>query len=134
VPRYLAGNSEASCFRTKSELDYLLRWPNLPAAKVADDVKEKFDVEVTRQHVHRYDPACAQPPAPRWCELFTATRAAFLADLAEIGVAHRNVRLRMLDRLACRAEVNKFSTLTANLLDQAARECGGFYDRKPRSR
>jgi len=102
--------------------------------KVANMVLETFDVEVSRQQVHRYDPSCAEPPAPRWCELFAATRAAFLADRAEIGVTHRNVRLRMLGRLAQRAEENSFSTLTANLLDQAARECGGFYDRKPRGR
>jgi hypothetical protein len=97
---------------------------------VVEAVKAKFDVEVTRQHVHLYDPDCAQRPASRWCELHAATRRAFLRDRAEIGVAQRNVRLRMLDRLAHRAEERNYMGLTAAFLEQAARECGGMYDRQ----
>ncbi|HVT51305.1 MAG TPA: DUF2280 domain-containing protein [Dongiaceae bacterium] len=73
---------------------------------VAAAVKSTFGVEVTRQHVHLCDPAYAQPPASRWCELHAATRPAFLAD----------------------------PDVAAALLEQAAKECGGIYDRARRSR
>jgi len=104
-----------ACFDTPSE--------------VAEAVKATFDVVVTRQHVHTYGPACSEPPAMRWRALHAATRQAFLDDAAEIGVANRNVRLRMLDRMAHRAEARHYLDLAAALLEQAAKECGGMYKR-----
>ena len=101
-------------------------------SKVAEAVKSTFDVDVTRQQVHRYDPACAQPPVPRWRELHAATRRAHLAQLAEIGIAHRTARLKVLDRMAHDAEARDDFRLTASILEQAAKECGGVYDRKRR--
>lgn len=105
-----------ACFDTPSE--------------VAAAVGVTFGVALTRQQVHRYDPACVQPPAARWCALHAATRRAYLAELAEIGIAHRTARLRVLDRMARAAEAQNELRLTASLLRQAARECGGMYDRK----
>jgi hypothetical protein len=97
-------------------------------SQVADAVKANFDVEISRQHVYAYDPASSPSMAPRWTELYTATREAFLRDVAEIGVAQKNVRLRWLNRLAQRAEANHKPTLCAILLEQAAKECGGAYE------
>jgi len=101
-------------------------------SQVAEDVKTTFGVEITRHHVHLYDPACAQPPAPRWCELHAVTRRAYLADLAEIGIAHRNVRLRRFDRMARDAATSNRFDRAAALLAQAAKECGGMYERRRR--
>ena len=101
--------------------------------EVSEDVKATFGVTVTRQQVHRYDPACVQPPALRWQELHAAARRAFLAEEAAIGVAHRFVRLRRLDRMARSAEAHN-PALAARLLEQAAKECGGLYRRQRRSR
>ena len=98
---------------------------------VAEAVKSTFGVAVTRQHVHLYDPACAQPPAPRWRALHAATRRAFLAEIAEIGVSHKAVRLRLLERMAHDAIANHYPDTAAALLEQAAKECGGIYVRKP---
>ena len=100
-------------------------------SEVAEAVKSTFGVELKRQHVYAYDPRCTQPPAPRWCELHAATRAAFLKDAAAIGVVHKTVRLRMLDRMARRAEATNYFDLSASLLEQAAKECGGVFDGKP---
>ena len=101
--------------------------------QVAEAVKAEFDIEVSRQHVHTYDPGGSQPPASRWCELHAVTRQKFLHDVAEIGVAHKVVRLKILDRFARRAEANNLGTLAATFLEQAAKECGGAYEtRKPR--
>jgi hypothetical protein len=100
-------------------------------SQVAEAVKANFGVALSRQHVYVYDPRCTQPPAPRWCELHAATRAAFLKDAAAIGVAHKTVRLLMLDRMARHAETRNYFDLTASLLEQAAKECGGVFDGKP---
>jgi len=101
--------------------------------QVAEAVKAAFDVEVSRQQVHAYDPACSQPPAPRWRELHAATRQAFLSDIAEIGIAQKAVRLRMLERYALGAETQKYFTRAAAFLEQAAKECGGFYEARKAS-
>jgi hypothetical protein len=102
-------------------------------SEVAEAVGVRFAVAVTRQQVHRYDPTCTDPPAPRWRALHAATRAAFLAELAEIGIAHRTARLRVLDRLAHEAEARNNLALAARLLEQGAKECGGLFRRGRRS-
>jgi hypothetical protein len=99
-------------------------------SRVAEAVKSTFGVELTRRHVYAYDPRCTQPPAPRWRELHAATRAAFLREVGEIGVAHKTVRLRMLDRMARHAERRHYMGLACTILDQAAKESRGLFDDK----
>jgi hypothetical protein len=99
-------------------------------SQVVEAVKVTFGLEISRQLVHTYDPACSQPPAQRWIDLHTATRKAFLADIAEIGIAHKSVRLRMLDRFARNAEARNFPFHAAEFMEQAARECGGMYEKR----
>ena len=99
-------------------------------SEVVEAVKANFGVEISRQHVYTYDPRCS--PAPRWRDLHAATRAAFLQEQSEIGIVHKLVRLRMLDRMSHRAEARGNLALAAAFLEQAAKECGGVYDsRKP---
>jgi hypothetical protein len=97
-------------------------------SRVAEGVKVMFGVEVSRQLVHTYNPAGSQPPAQRWIDLHAATRAAFLADVAKIGISHKAVRLRMLERYAQRAEAQNYTMRAAMFLEQAAKECGGIYE------
>jgi len=96
---------------------------------VAEAVRVNFGIEVSRQQVHEYDPACARPPAQRWKDLHAVTREKFLHEVAEIGVSHRAVRLRMLDRLAHRCERNSVALAIA-CLERAAKECGGIYEKR----
>jgi hypothetical protein len=98
-------------------------------SQVAEAVNVNFGVAVSRQQVYRYDPRNVEPPAQRWRELHAATRQALLRDLAEIGVAHRAVRLRRLDRLAHRCEPNNVA-LALDCLEMAAKECGGIYENR----
>ncbi len=98
-------------------------------SQVAEAVRVNFDILVSRQQVHEYDPACARPPAQRWRELHAATRAALLRETAEIGIAHRAVRLLRLDRLASRCERNSVRT-ALKCLEMAAKECGGMYENR----
>lgn len=99
---------------------------------VVSAVKDEFAVAVTRQAVEAYDPNKVQ--GQRLSEelkaLFAATRERFLADQAAIGVSHRMVRLRRLDRMVNKAEAQGNMSLAANLLEQAARECGDAFTNK----
>ena len=98
---------------------------------VAEAVRAIYGIEVTRQQVHEYDPACVRRPAQRWCDLHAASRAQFLQDAAAIGVANKLVRLRRLDRLANRCERNS-GALALVCLREAAKECGGMYENRRR--
>jgi hypothetical protein len=98
-------------------------------SEVAKAVKANFAVELTRQHVHNYDPACSNPPALRWRELHAATRQAFLQCTAEIGIAHKAYRLHLLDRMVHSVLAGNYYERAAAFLEQAAKECGGLYDR-----
>ncbi len=103
-------------------------------SQVAAAVRETFGIEISRQLVYKYDPAGCKPPAQRWIDLHAATRARFLADVDDIGIAQKVVRLRMLDRFAQDAEDNHACHKVAAYLEQAAKECGGFYERRRRRR
>ena len=100
--------------------------------QIAAAMKENFGIEITRRQVFSYDPAGSRPPAQRWIDLHAATRAKFLQAMAEIGITQKLVRLRMLDRYANRADEYNQMERAAAFLDQAAKECGGFYERYQR--
>jgi hypothetical protein len=100
---------------------------------VAEAVRVNFGVEITRQQVHAYDPACRKPPAQRWRDLHAATRQAYLKEMSGIGVAQKAFRLRMLDRMARASEERNRLVLAAGFLEQAAKECGGIYERSKRA-
>lgn len=103
-------------------------------SQVAASVKVNFGIEITRYQVHEYNPQSSRPPALRWCELHAVTREKFLNDVAAIGIAQKVVRLRFLDHFAQRAMDNNFPHQAAAFMEQAAKECGGFYERpKPKN-
>jgi type II secretory pathway pseudopilin PulG len=102
-------------------------------SQVAKDVLTMFGVEVSRQQVYAYNPDGTETPAQRWVDLFDATREVFLADVSHIGVTHKAVRLRMLERMIHKAIEHNYTLVAAKLLAQVARECGGMYER-PASR
>ena len=100
--------------------------------RVAASVQAQFGIAIDRRQVFAYDPAGSRPPAQRWIDLHAATRAKYLRATAEIGVAQKVVRLRMLDRFANRADEANQMERAAGFLVQAAKECGGFYERYAR--
>jgi hypothetical protein len=101
-------------------------------SRIAAAVRNNFGIDIDRRQIFAYNPAGSRPPAQRWIDLHAATRAQFLRDVAEIGVAQQVIRLRMLDRFAQMAEDSNRPDQAAKFLEQAARECGGFYERRPR--
>lgn len=98
-------------------------------AKVIELVKENFNVTVTRQQVSAYDPAnaMAKSLSKKWVDLFNATRDRFKNEISDIPIANRAYRLRVLDRMAASAEKMKNLGMTAQLLEQAAKEVGDVY-------
>jgi hypothetical protein len=98
--------------------------------EVAAAVKAQFGIEITRYQVNEYNPLSSRPPASRWCELHAVTREKFLDDIASIGIAQKAYRLKMLDQFAQRALANGSSFHAAEFMVLAAKECGGFYERR----
>jgi hypothetical protein len=99
----------------------------LTPSEAAAAVSEVFGLEITRQQAWKYSPENNPELAPKWRAMFEATRAAFVAETAQIGIAHRSYRLRRLERYLHRAEETKHYALAAQLLKQAAEEMGEAY-------
>ncbi|HZX51495.1 MAG TPA: DUF2280 domain-containing protein [Pseudomonas sp.] len=98
-------------------------------SQVVQAVKQEFDIDVTRQLVESHDPTkrASRTLAARWQTLFHDTRKRFREDTADIPIANRAFRLRALGRMAEKAENMRNMALTAQLLEQAAKECGDVY-------
>jgi hypothetical protein len=96
---------------------------------VAAAVKQEFGLIVTPQAVEAYDPnkRAGAKLSAKWKALFAATREEFLEGQAKIGISHRVVRLRALERMAARAESMGNLALAKDLLEQAAKEVGDAY-------
>lgn len=96
---------------------------------VRENLKKDYGVEVSLQAIETYDPnkKAGAKLAKKWKVLFEATREAFINDTSEIGISHRAVRLRALQRMASAAEGMKNYVLASSLLEQAAKEMGGSY-------
>lgn len=98
-------------------------------SQVAEAVLKEFNIVVTRQQCESHDPtkAAGKTLAPRWAELFHSARKRFREETEEIPIANRAYRLRALGRMAEKAEGMRNMALTAQLLEQAAKECGDVY-------
>lgn len=98
-------------------------------SQVVEAVKNDFGVSVTRQQVESHDPtkAAGRGLAAKWVTLFHDTRKRFREETADIPIANRAFRLRMLDRMAVRAEGMKNMALASQLLEQAAKEVGDVF-------
>ena len=97
--------------------------------RVAEQVKQEFDLVVTLQQVSSYDPtrAIAKNLGQKWIDLFNATRERFQNEIANIPIANKSYRLRVLDRMAAATEKQKNFGMTAQLMEQAAKEVGDAY-------
>lgn len=98
-------------------------------SQVSDSVKEEFGLIVPRQQIAVYDPtkSTGRNLAKKWKDLFNATREQWRAQSVEVPIANRVFRLRVLDRLAAKAERMKNMGMVSQLLEQAAKEVGDVY-------
>ena len=100
-----------------------------PPGVIVAALKKDFGVSITIQAVEVYDPnkRAGRNLSKRWRAIFEETRKTFLEDTAAIGISHRAVRLRALQRMADKAEGQGNMVLASSLLEQAAKEVGGSY-------
>lgn len=103
-----------------------------PPSAVVKAVKEQFGFDITPQAVEAYDPTkrAGQALSKKWTDLFHSTRKSFIEGTAEIGIAHKTVRLRTLERLVRQTEKSGNVGMTAQLLEQAAKESGDAYSNR----
>ncbi|NEK15697.1 DUF2280 domain-containing protein [Rhizobium leguminosarum] len=96
---------------------------------VAAALKRSYGIEAARQAIESYDPTktAGARLAPKWRAIFEATRETFVKDVSKIGISHKAVRLRRLQRMADRAEEQGNTAVVMQILEQAAKEEGGFY-------
>ena len=91
---------------------------------IVKSLKEDFGIEVTRKGLERYNPtlfagrACAE----QWATLFYETRRKLVEGRADIGAAHKMVRIRWLDQMARRKIADEDTAEARALLKQAAGE------------
>lgn len=99
---------------------------------VVESVKKEFGISITRQQVESHDPTKANGKglAKKWVDMFNDTRNRFQTEIADIPIANKAYRLRTLDRMAARTENMKNFSLTAQLIEQAAKEVGDAYTNK----
>lgn len=101
-------------------------------SQVVESVLKEFGIQITRQQVEQNDPSkiSGKGLAQKWVDLFNRTRDRFLNEISDIPIANKAYRLRVLDRMAARAEGMKNLALTAEIIEQAAKECGDAYTNK----
>ncbi|EQB2479191.1 DUF2280 domain-containing protein [Klebsiella michiganensis] len=109
---------ELACFDTPSQ--------------IVESVQKEFKVQVTRQQVASHDPtkAAGKGLAKKWVDLFNELRDRFLNEISDIPIANKAYRLRVLQRMSTTAENMKNIGMTAQLLEQAAKEVGDVYTNK----
>lgn len=101
-------------------------------SQVVESVKKEFGLTISRQQAEAHDPtkASSKGLAKKWIEMFHATRERFQNEIADIPIANKAYRLRVLDRMATNAEKMKNYGMTSQLIEQAAKEMGDAYTNK----
>lgn len=98
-------------------------------SQVVEAVQKEFGINITRQQAESHDPtkASGKTLAKKWVDLFRETRERFQNEIADIPIANKAYRLRVLDRMAANAEKMKNYGMTSQLIEQAAKEMGDAY-------
>ena len=94
--------------------------------EIREAVKEEFDVEVSRQQVHYYNPSSrtAGKPADRWVELHEKAREAYIDSPEEVPIAVERWRLEQLLEVARKRMKAGDHQTAMKALKQAAKERG----------
>ena len=98
-------------------------------SEVAEAVKKEFGITVSRQQCETHDPTkrASKGLGKKWTDLFYETRASFKEGKQDIAIANRMYRLRVLGRIATKAEGMRNYALAMQALEQAAKETGDAY-------
>lgn len=101
-------------------------------SQVVEAVQKEFGIKITRQQAESHDPTkvSGKTLAKKWVDMFNTTRDRFLNEISDIPIANKAYRLRVLQRMSTTAEGMKNLGMTAQLLEQAAKEVGDAYSNK----
>lgn len=99
--------------------------------EVAALVNEAYNIEISPQHVQKYDPTKVQGKdlSRMLRKEFTAERERFRAAVTDIPIANPAYRLRRLQDILDK-QASRNPVLAKDLLEQAAKETGGAYTNK----
>ena len=100
--------------------------------EVIEGVKAEFGWELEAKDIGKYNCDNKGPRrhlGDRWVELFDNCRERFQTGLDETAIAYRPYRLKRLDEMERDARKKGNYSLAKELLEQAAREMGGFFDK-----
>lgn len=105
----------------------------IPPQEVADLIKEKFLVEITRQGVECYDPtkSAGIDLSAELRVLFFAEREAYGEEVAAVQIASKPERLKALGRLLDKAEQQANFRWASHLINQAREEIEGVQKGRP---
>jgi hypothetical protein len=100
--------------------------------EVAEAVKEELNIELKRSHVSLYDPTSVNGEAlsQKFKDVFFETREKFLEEVGKIPIASQAYRVRALQRSYDFFKQRKNYIAANGVLEQAAKEVGGFYTNK----
>lgn len=94
-------------------------------SQVVESVKDEFDLVVSKQRVETYDPTkhAGRNLSRKWRDLFDHARSEWRDGLTEVPIANRIHRLRVIGRVAGKAERMRNLPLVLTALEQARKEC-----------
>ena len=101
-------------------------------SEIVRSLKDDFGIDIRVSSIEGYDPTGyrAERCPERWAMLFHETRARIIAGQADIGAAHKMVRVRWLDQMARRQMVMQNSAEARALLKQVAEEMGQLAEQR----
>ena len=96
--------------------------------EVVELIADEFGIQLTPRHVRAYDPTSFQfAGSQRWRDHYQAVRQRCAAEIGQVAIAHRTVRLRKLQAIFDQS-MARGDLLQARLtLEQAAKEMGNQY-------
>jgi hypothetical protein len=98
--------------------------------QVVESVKEKFGVELRRNHVFWYDAEKNPQLGEKWRELFYLVREKYQREIESIPIAHRSYRLRELQKILDRMKNAKPQNTVEMraILEHAAKDAGSYFE------
>lgn len=108
---------ELACFANTKDIQILL--------------KETYGVEVTPSQVSFYNPEnnSSTNLAKKWLHLFYDTRRRYVEEESKAPIFHRGYRLQQLQKNYDKAQKAGNIVLAMQILEQAAKETGRYYER-----
>ncbi|MDC4281924.1 DUF2280 domain-containing protein [Acinetobacter baumannii] len=94
--------------------------------EVVENVKQEFDVEISRSQCQAYDPTkySGRNLSQKYVELFESTREKFDEGLIDIPIANKYYRLKQYQR---QLEKTRNVKTALKILEQAAKDIGGQF-------